>query len=96
MNNKTMLREGEQLLFSCGEYSDYGVIGLFTVTIDFRPAVVFKQFSEKFPEKIKRYESERKFVTHLLEVGLIKPVVSREWYLGDYGYEGMTLYDDIS
>lgn len=84
------IEQGQLILLSYGEYADYSVRGIYRATISFNPKAVFEQFKQKHALK---HCAEIQFAEFLVEAGLLEDINSREWHLGDYGFEGMTLDD---
>ena len=87
---------GESLAISEGEYSDYGVIGLFKVTKEIDPAKVRSQFeSQHVPEKRElSYQKNRKFVGYLNREGYIEDIHYLELHMDEYDHRNMRLLKD--
>ena len=90
---KLELLEGETVLLSDGEYSDYRVVGLFRVLkpfviADVRAAVV--AYWRKFrPDS---YLGGREIAKWLVDEGYLVGTQAAEWHVGDYG--DMEMIDD--
>lgn len=78
-------RAGTILLADEGEYSDYGVVGLFRVLADFDPMGELASYLADRPEQVARYHFERtEFVAYLQRKALIEDMPYGEFYLGSY------------
>jgi hypothetical protein len=78
---------GEIVLFTSGEYSDYGLIGLFRV---------IKELDEdKLPKDNKRdWRRNYRVVGQLVREGFIEEINFKEFWISDYG-DGYTQVKDI-
>lgn len=85
LSGPKIAKAGTILLADEGEYSDYGVVGLFRVLSDFSPMGELADYLADHPEQQERYNFERGgFVSHLLRKLLIEDIPYGEFYLGAY------------
>lgn len=81
-----LINEGELLLFSNGEYSDYGVMTLARATKPFNIQDRLEAYLKCHPEQRERYEfDEYGFLAYLTLDGTVVEVEYREVHLGCYG-----------
>ena len=83
----TAIKAGELLTIESGEYSDYGVLGIFRAKVDFVPDEVMNEYLDAHPDERASYSgTESKFIAWLENTkGLIEPVEYRGWHIGSYG-----------
>jgi len=90
------VKEGELLLLSKGEYSDYGIETLLRATHDCDVKDYINSYLIQHPECSKKYSFEAdQFISYLLHSGSFDLVDYREFYLGSYNdIEDIELYKE--
>lgn len=80
------IAQGETLLFSSGQYSDYGVNDVAVAMVTFDLHAQLEAWLTAHPEQREHYCFEqREFLAHLMKEQLVKPLPYREVFLGSYG-----------
>lgn len=81
----SIAKADELILVSNGAYSDYGVMGLVRVLVDFDTVEIRDKFiSEIGP--LREYENnEDRFYGYLVDNGYVENIEVRELYIGSYG-----------
>jgi cephalosporin hydroxylase len=81
--------EGQKVLLTAGEYSDYAPIGLFVAQLSFTPYEALEQYLGLYPEQAVDYKgSVTQFVSWMALNGYIRDEDCRELHLGTYGKLG--------
>jgi hypothetical protein len=77
--------KGTFILFSSGEYSDYGVYGIAKAREDIKVGNLRDEYIELYPEQQFEYKfKESEFWGFLKSKGLVELIPYKEWYLGTY------------
>ncbi len=80
------IKAGELVMMSAGEYSDYGIHGLFRAKADIDPDTLVAEWLAAHPEQNETYRfREHQFLAEVCKRGLLEDVAAVEWHLGDYG-----------
>ena len=86
MKNLRTLLPDELVIVSSGDYSDYGLHGVFKVTQTINLEKELADYLATNPEEAKRYGfTERKFLNELTKSGALDQLHYTELFLGDYG-----------
>lgn len=87
------IQPGEILVISEGEYSDYGVLGLFTVIKEIDPVKVRSEFEVQHVREAFEldYQRNRKFVGYLNREGFIEDIQHIELHMNEYDHRKMDL-----
>ena len=81
-----IIKAGELVLLSAGEYSDYGGIALGRATADIDIEAIAREYADANAPNTSRYFDEFKFAKWLVvDKRLIDEVSYKEWHLG-WGY----------
>lgn len=82
------VKAGKLLVFSCGEYSDYGYIGQFVALRDI-PWATIQDTADTHQRRYEReddyYSPQVGFVADMIAQGFLLEVDMQEIYLGSYG-----------
>jgi hypothetical protein len=79
------IKEGDIILFSSGEYSDYSIYGIALALQDIKPDVVRNDYINLYPEQTGKYDFKVWiFMEYLEHLGLVKPIAFKEWYTNSY------------
>jgi len=82
---QAVIPAGATFTVSTGEYSDYGVHGVFRALKDIDPAKLAADWLKKHPDQAESYQfDERKFLGEAFRAGLFEHIPSFEWHLCDY------------
>lgn len=82
MNN---IRKGATVLFSEGEYSDFGVETIGLALKDIATEEVLEAYLEAHPEQREAYQFKRnQFITWLIAQKFIEEIRYTDWFLGTY------------
>lgn len=85
MNFIKPIKKDELILFSSGEYSDYGLSGMCLALKDIDVSSLRDKYIELHPEQMAKYSlKEDQFLDFLKQGEYIKPVAFKEWYMGSY------------
>ena len=83
---EVVIPAGSLLTVSTGEYSDYGVWGVFRALKDIDAQALRAQWLADHPDQAARYAfDDRAFFAWVCVQGIVEAVPSAEWHLGDYG-----------
>lgn len=78
------MKDGDLLLITKGEYSDYGIIGLFKVIQDFDPLEKIEANKNRL-EKGPHRDKPNRITSFLLSKNYIRELDKNELWLGYYG-----------
>lgn len=89
-----MIKQGQLLLFTSGEYSNYQVHDLYRATRDFDMGEAIREHIKANPSQIEAYESNFDAVLAFLQVEkkYIESIEYQEVYLGSYSSLEKSLY----
>ena len=83
--------KGQLVLISSGEYSDYEVMELVRVVVDFDAADALRKYLVLHPIERTEYNANfNKVLTYLLAADLIEQVEYAEFYFGAYSFSERT------
>lgn len=79
------MKQGQLLLLSSGEYSDYGPIALTRTLKDFSANEALQEYLNEFPSQRDAYcAKQMQFVAWLSSHGFIEDIEYTEWNIGCY------------
>jgi len=76
-----LVKKGEVIVFTKGEYSDFGIDGYVVAIAD----INLKECAHKFVKIPNEWEKTFGFVEYLIGCELVIPVAHREIHIGSYG-----------
>lgn len=93
-----MVKAGELLAFSTGEYSDYSVQMFCRALKDIDMSVVeaFQSLPEEKTKEPWAWDSTDRFQTYLEENGYVERLAYKEVHLGSYGRLDLEEYNGVS
>lgn len=82
----TPIPAGALFTITTGAYSSYYIVGVFRATQEINTSSLVAAYLSENPEQCEKYRfKEREFLGWLAQKGLLEPVETWEWHLGDYG-----------
>lgn len=90
MKRQAIIPKGAILSVTTGCYSDFIVNGVFRAKENIDCDMIAKKYRETIPQE--KYDDTDKFLAMVMTLGLLEPVDTHTWHLGDYhGIEEMSL-----
>lgn len=83
-NKPRIIPKGELTLFTHGEYSDFGVLGLFKASENIDVSLLRKEFERDNPKR-EAYGEEHDFTIWIIKKGYFEEVTYSTLYTGSYG-----------
>jgi hypothetical protein len=83
MNNARIIKRGEIVLLTSGEYSDYDVKALARATADIDVDYIKREYLSQFPDERDYKFRAYHFIEWLIERKMIDKLKYHEFYLGD-------------
>ena len=98
MKKMRVIKAGEMLTVTTGEYSDYSVHGVFEAVNDIDTEALKECWLSEHPEQREEHRfQDGLFLGWVFRQGCLRPISTIEWHLGSYGTAGkMEVCDEKS